>query len=104
MNKEEILNRYKQEAIDEGKNGINHYSDNKGFTAMCGLALLLVIYKIFNNQPFGDIMALLLIFLSVGAYHRYRKDNQSSYLYASLLNGLLCLLFLGWYIVSSLGI
>lgn len=65
MNKEEILNRYKQEAIDEGKNGINHYSDNKGFTSMCGLALLLIIYKIFNNQPFGDIMELLLIFLSV---------------------------------------
>lgn len=104
MNKEKILNRYKQEDMDEGKEWINDYGDNKGFTAMCGLALLLIIYKIFTSQPFGDTMALLLIFISVGTYYRYRKDTQPSNLYMSLLTGLLCLLFLGWYTVSSLGI
>lgn len=79
MNKEEVLDRYKKEGIDEGKENTNRQGDNHGFFALCALSFLLIIYQSLMNQPFGAVASLLFVFLSVGAFSRYTvKKNLSS--------------------------
>ena len=54
MEKEKILQRYRQEGVDEGREEVNRRGDDAGFYAMCVLALLLMIYQAFTGQVFGD--------------------------------------------------
>ncbi|KAF1299634.1 hypothetical protein BAU15_01045 [Enterococcus sp. JM4C] len=61
------------------------------------------MYKNWVNQPIGDIASLLFIFLSVGSFYRFKRGKDRSALYFSLLTGVLCLAFLVWYIVSTVG-
>lgn len=103
MKKEDIINRYKEEGVDEGKEYTNQFSDTQGFYALCGLSFILTIYKIWAEQPFGDTASILFIFLSVGAFYRYQKEKDKAFLYFSILNGLLCLVFLLWYILATVG-
>ena len=42
MEKEKILQRYRQEGVDEGREEVNRRGDDAGFYAMCVLALLLL--------------------------------------------------------------
>lgn len=68
MEKEKILQRYRQEGVDEGREEVNRRGDDAGFYAMCVLALLLMIYQAFTGQVFGDVAAMLFVFCSVGAF------------------------------------
>ena len=87
MEKEKILQRYRQEGVDEGREEVNRRGDDAGFYAMCVLALLLMIYQAFTGQVFGDVAAMLVVFGSVGAFARYRT----------------CLLYTSMSAVSSAG-
>ena len=58
MEKEKILQRYRQEGVDEGREEVNRRGDDAGFYAMCVLALLLMIYQAFTGQVFGDVAAM----------------------------------------------
>ena len=78
MEKEKILQRYRQEGVDEGREEVNRRGDDAGFYAMCVLALLLMIYQAFTGQVFGDVAAMLFVFCSVGAFARYRTDRDRS--------------------------
>ena len=64
MEKEKILQRYRQEGVDEGREEVNRRGDDAGFYAMCVLALLLMIYQAFTGQVFwrrgGDAVRVLL--------------------------------------------
>ena len=62
MEKEKILQRYRQEGVDEGREEVNRRGDDAGFYAMCVLALLLMIYQAFTGQVFGDVAAMLFVF------------------------------------------
>lgn len=103
MKKEDILKKYKEEGTDEGKEHTNKYGDDYGFYALCGLSMLLMIYKIWSNQPYGDIASLLFIFLSVGSFYRYKKEKNRSFIYFGTVTGVLCLAFLVWYIWETIG-
>ena len=54
MEKEDILNKYRNQQEDEGKDHIIKQSDEYGFYAILGLAFLLTLYKIYMDLPFGD--------------------------------------------------
>ena len=70
MEKEKILQRYRQEGVDEGREEVNRRGDDAGFYAMCVLALLLMIYQAFTGQVFGDVAAVLFVL----AYPDSRKN------------------------------
>ena len=72
MEKEKILQRYRQEGVDEGREEVNRRGDDAGFYAMCVLALLLMIYQAFTGQVFGDVAAML--FVPTLLYVRTRCD------------------------------
>lgn len=99
MEKEKILQRYRQEGVDEGREEVNRRGDDAGFYAMCVLALLLMIYQAFTGQVFGDVAAMLFVFCSVGAFARYRTDRDRSALGMGIFTGALCL---GWYLWHTL--
>ena len=75
MEKEEILKKYRQEGVDEGREEANRRGDDAGFYALCGLSFLLMIYQAFTNQVFGDVAAVLFVFSSVGSFARYRTGS-----------------------------
>ncbi|MFL2133268.1 DUF6442 family protein [Desemzia sp. FAM 24101] len=102
MDKEKILEKYRSEKKDEGKDYDNDYSDNQGFYAMCFLAILLMTYQIFNDLPFGDIAALLFAFMAVGGFYRYKLRKDKGDLYFSLFTGMVGLAFLIWYVVQTI--
>ena len=98
MEKEKILQRYRQEGVDEGREEANRRGDDAGFYAMCVLALLLMLYQAFTGQVFGDVAAVLFVFSSVGSFARYRTDRDRFFLGMGILTGALCLGSLSWYI------
>ena len=102
MEKEKILQRYRQEGVDEGREEVNRRGDDAGFYAMCVLALLLTIYQAFTGQVFGDVAAMLFVLCSVGAFARYRTDRDRSALGMGIFTGALCLGCLGWYLWHTL--
>ena len=89
MEKEKILQRYRQEGVDEGREEVNRRGDDAGFYAMCVLALLLMIYQAFTGQV-------------LGAFARYRTDRDRSALGMGIFTGALCLGCLGWYLWHTL--
>ena len=102
MDKEEILEKYRREGVDEGRDAANRRGDDAGFYALCILSLLLMIYQAMTGQVFGDVAAVLFVFSSVGSFARYRTDRDRFFLGMGLFTGALCLGSLGWYVVHTL--
>lgn len=102
MNKKEILERYKNEGEDEGKENNNRQGDLQGFYALCFLSQFLMFYQVWIKQPFGDVASLMFVFLSVGAFSRYKLEKDKSHLMFGILTGIACLACLGWYIWKTI--
>ena len=102
MEKEEILQKYRREGVDEGREAANRRGDDAGFYALCFLALGLMIYQALAGQVFGDVAAVLFVFSSVGSFARYRMDRDRFFLGMGILTGTLCLGSLGWYVWHTL--
>lgn len=60
-----------------------------------------MVYQGYKALPFGDVPALLFIFLSVRAFFRYQSTREKHFLWMSLLTGLMCLGFLVWYVIRT---
>lgn len=103
MKREEILRKYRQEGVDEGREQMHDRGDGAGFLAMCVLAILIMIYQLWRGLPQGSIQALLFVFLSVGAWSRYRAARETGFLWMSIGTGLACLVCLIWYVARSMG-
>ena len=102
MEKEEILQKYRREGVDEGAQERNRRGDDARFYALCFLALALMIYQALAGQVFGDVAAVLFVFSSVGSFARYRVDRDRFFLGMGILTGALCLGSLGWYVWHTL--
>ena len=102
MDRDEILEKYRREGVDEGREEANRRGDDAGFYAMCVLALLLMLYQAFAGQVFGDVAAVLFVFSSVGSFARYRTDRDRFFLGMGIFTGALCLGCLGWYLWHTL--
>ena len=100
--RDEILEKYRREGVDEGREEANRRGDDAGFYAMCVLALLLMLYQAFAGQVFGDVAAVLFVFSSVGSFARYRTDRDRFFLGMGIFTGVLCLGCLGWYLWHTL--
>ena len=102
MDRNEILEKYRREGVDEGREEANRRGDDAGFYALCALALVLMIYQAFTGQVFGDVAAVLFVFSSVGSFARYREDRDRFFLGFGILTGALCLGSLVWYVWHTL--
>ena len=102
MERDVILEKYRQEGVDEGRNEVNRRGDDAGFYALCGLSLLLMIYQAFTHQAFWDVAAVLFVFSSAGSFARYRADRDRFFLGMGILTVVLCLGSLGWYLWHTL--
>ena len=102
MDKETILEKYRREGVDEGAQERNRRGDDAGFYALCGLALVLMIYQALTGQVFGDVAAVLFVFSSVGSFARYRTDRDRFFLGMGTFTGALCLGSLWWYVWHTL--
>ena len=56
MDRDEILEKYRQEGVDEGREEANRRGDDAGFYAMCVLALLLkALLSMYRQSPKGAV-------------------------------------------------
>ena len=102
MKKEKILNSYRNEKKDEGNDHINNMSDEKGFFAMAMLIMLITIYKIYMNLPFGDTGAIPLSFLSFHSFNRYKQTKEKNTLVYGIITGFIGISFLVWYVIETI--
>ena len=102
MDRNEILEKYRREGVDEGRDAANRRGDDAGFYALCALALVLMIYQALTGQVFGDVAAVLFVFSSVGSFARYRTDRDRFFLGMGIFTGALCLGSLVWYVWHTL--
>ncbi len=102
MNKEEILKKYKEEGVDEGREHNNQQEDDAGFWGLIFLSLLVMIYQVLMELPFGDIPALLFCFVSIGSFARYKADKDKSHLIRGILTAIACITCLAWYVLDTI--
>ena len=102
MKKDDLLEKYRKEQQDEGRDYVNEKGDHEGFYALCILSLVLTIYKAVTKQPFGDITALLFVFLSVGAFKRYQIEKDKFTLLFSIVTGIITLASLIIFVMKTL--
>lgn len=103
MEKEKILQRYRQEGVDEGREEVNRRGDDAGFYAMCVLALLLMIYQgVLPGRYLETWRRCCSCFAPWGPLARYRTDRDRSALGMGIFTGALCLGCLGWYLWHTL--
>lgn len=101
MQKDELLQKYRSEQKDEGREHVNHSADSKGFTAMSILAVLLMVYQMYKDVPFGDVAMLLFSFLAVGGFYRYKETKEKEILLLSFVNSFICIGFIVWYVIQT---
>ena len=102
MERDEILEKYRREGVDEGREEANRRGDDVGFYALCALALLLMLYQAFTGQVFGDVAAVRVVCSSAGSFARCGADRDRFFLGMGILTGVLCLGSLGWYLWHTL--
>lgn len=101
MQKDELLQKYRSEQQDEGKDHVNQSADAKAFSGMLIFAVLIMVYQMYKNVPFGDVTALLFSFLAIGGFYRYRTTTEKHFLYLSIVNAVICIGFIVWYVIQT---
>lgn len=102
MQRDKLLQKYRNERQDEGKEHINNLADAKAFSGMLIFAVLIMAYQAYKNVPFGDVTALLFSFLTIGAFYRYQTTKEKHFIYMSVLNAIICIGFIVWYVLQTL--
>lgn len=101
MQKEELLRKYRNEQQDEGKDHVNHSADTNAFYGMLVFAVLIMVYQVYTDAPFGDVPAMLYCFLAIGSFSRYRITKEKYHLYMTILNAAICITFIVGYILQT---
>ncbi len=76
-------------------------SDAMSFTAFIILAFILTFYKYKKGIPFGDIPALLFIYVAVEEWIRYKKYKEKGIFSIALIATVVCIISLSWYIYQT---
>ncbi|WP_284888839.1 DUF6442 family protein [Enterococcus lactis] len=72
---------------------------------MAMLIMLITIYKIYMNLPFGDTGAIPLSFLSFLSFHsfnRYKQTKEKDTLVYGIVTGFIGIAFLVWYVIETI--
>lgn len=76
-------------------------SDAMSFTAFIILAFVLTFYKYKKGIPFGDIPALLFIYVAVEEWLRYNKYKEKGTFSLAVISTVVCIISLVWYIYQT---
>lgn len=101
MNKEDVLEQYRNEKVDEGVEHVNRISNEYGFFSMMILTIVITVYKSYKNIPYGDIASLPLVYLAFESFRRYRDTKERDTLVYGIITSLLCFAFLSWYVIKT---
>lgn len=102
MQRDELLQKYRSERQDEGKDHVNDSTDAKAFSGMLIFAVLIIVYQVYKDVPFGDVIALLFSFLAFGGFYRYHATKAKHFLLMGVLNAAICIGFIVWYVIQTL--
>lgn len=80
MNKEEILQKSRQENKDEGRIAAEAAGRKIGVTAFCIVFVIIMLLNFFSGQSNYGVMAMFWAFLAAEAYPKYRFTKQKTYL------------------------
>lgn len=102
MDKEEILKRNKlSNTKDEGEQYIEMKARRYGEIGLCTFFILLILYKMINNIPTNDLLAVFWGYLGVGYIYKYRYLKTKSSLISAVCGMLAAIAFALAYILQT---
>ncbi|MBT2732037.1 hypothetical protein J7E16_05345 [Carnobacterium sp. ISL-102] len=69
---------------------------------MLMVIMIITIYKIYMNLPFGDTGAISLSFLSFHSIGRYKQTKEKDTLVYGIITALIGITFLVWYVIETI--
>lgn len=102
MNREEILAKSRNEAVDEGMREAESRGRQLGISAFGIMELIIVFFNWFNGVSNYVPFAMLWIFTGAEAYPKYKFTQKKSYLAAAILSCIVAVLFLVCHIIEVL--
>ena len=102
MDKEEILQKSRQERNDEGLVAARGQGQKVGVGAFCVVFAVIVAFNFANGLSSYAPMAMFWAFLAAEAYPQYRFTKNKGYLVATVAGAIACVAFLGSLVITTL--
>lgn len=80
MNKEEILQKSRQEKYDEGLIQAENKGRKIGVFAFAGVLIFITLFNFFTGEPYYEALAMSWAFIAAQAYPKYKFTSNKSYL------------------------
>lgn len=98
MNKEEILNKSRQEKSDEGIDFIENKGRKLGFTLFVCVYVFILAFNAEMGRSSYELYSLCLTFLSAQSIQKYKFTRKKRYLIVSIVGIIAAIVTLGKYI------
>lgn len=98
MNKEEILNKSRQEKSDEGIDFIENKGRKLGFTLFVCVYVFILAFNAEMGRSSYELYSLCLTFLSTQSIQKYKFTRKKRYLIISIVGIIATIVTLGKYI------
>lgn len=98
MDKEKILEKARNEKVDEGIENAKNKGLSFGYKVFIFLNIILIIFNLFMGQNSYDLMSLFWGFVGAEAYSRYKFSKEKVELISLIGSLMACAGFLACYI------
>ena len=101
MKKKKEPGRPKPPVIDsESRSLFDRKADTAGFVGMCIFALIVMALQLYFGLPFGEIPAILMSFVAVSLFARFRTTRDRTFIALGFIAALASLSFLCLYFID----
>jgi len=107
MNKEEILNKSRQEKFDEGMLHSEEKGRKIGIKVFCGVFIFIVLFNMFfshgNNTTFYAVSSMFWAFAAGEAFPKYQFTHNKAFMVTTVVGGIASAAYLASFVLSVLG-
>lgn len=102
MNREEILEKSRNEKKDEGMIEAENKGRRIGITAFSAVFIFIILFNFINGQPSYAPMAMFWAFAAAEAYPKYKFTNKKDYLVTAIAGAVASIGFLACFVINVL--
>lgn len=101
MRRDEILKQSRREKPDEQKQDIDNKAFIYGMVTVIFVSFVIIAWKDFHNQSFGDISSIICSALTAGLFVKYNGSRKIGYLIAGIVAAIVTISALYLYFVHG---
>jgi len=105
--KEEILNKSRQEKFDEGMLHSEEKGRKIGIKVFCGVFIFIVLFNMFfshgNNTTFYAVSSMFWAFAAGEAFPKYQFTHNKAFMVTTVVGGIASAAYLASFVLSVLG-